>query len=193
MQITSQSPSPGAASISSLFVEYLQGDPRAADDFARLLHPLLIAYFRRVTGDREQAEDLAQECWTRIHVGRSSFRVGMPVMPWIFGVARYTRLDAYRRVRTRLSRELAMSDNREYCDHSQPKVEDVICANSIVARLKVLPASQRKVFLLYYVEDLSQLEISEIAGCTTSAVKQKVFRARTSLRESLRSKGKQRH
>ena len=46
-----------------------------------------------------------QETWLRIHEVRHTYRPGEPVLPWIYAIARHTRVDHYRKTRRVEDRE----------------------------------------------------------------------------------------
>lgn len=177
-----------ARALGILFQGYLDDEREAAESFASLIYPILIAYFRSGSRYTTEAEDLAQECWSRIHLSRPRFRQGMPVLPWIFGVARHTRLDSYRRNKLRFSRECEMVEYRDFEDRSLANMDELLEAKGLLRYLRSLPASQRTVLLLQYEMGLSQGEVAQQLGCSSAAVKQKVFRARTTLRHLLHSR-----
>src|ERR1700759_1415072 len=129
-----------------LMKRYQDGDADAVDELVGRVSPVLLRYFGALQGsgrtDREGAEDLLQECWIRVHRSRHTYRVSEPVMPWIYAIARHTRLDGYRKRRRRESREMLVetlpeSAARQTPDHSleQPRIEQLIAA---------LPESQRE-------------------------------------------------
>ncbi len=70
--------------------------------FARFLHavtPTLRAVIRR-RGDGlppDQHEDILQEVLLAIHLKRQTWRRDAPVRPWLYAVARYKVVDAFRR------------------------------------------------------------------------------------------------
>src|SRR5215471_11920786 len=82
-----------------LMMGYQRADPAALDELVRRISPPLLRYFRSLRIGRNDAEDLLQDCWIRIHRSRHTYRPTDPVMPWIYAIARHTRLDAYRKGR----------------------------------------------------------------------------------------------
>src|SRR6266700_4735423 len=87
---------------------YQQADPEAPGALVATLSPALLRYFRNQEATREQADDLLQETWLRIHRVRHTYRPGEPVLPWIYAIARRVRVDGYRRTRRITLREIAM-------------------------------------------------------------------------------------
>ena len=166
-----------------LLVEYQQGNRQSANDFVALLHPVLYRYFLAQTGNPAQAEDLMQECWVRIHRGRSSYRPGEPVLPWAFAIARHTKIDEYRKDSARSHREAAVAGPGEPVTDPRRAMEQSLAVSAILSRLHELPDGQREVFVLLKVHGMSVDEVATVVGSSRSAVKQKAYRAYETLRK----------
>src|SRR6266850_4630954 len=76
---------------------YQQADPEAPAALVAALSPALLRFFRGQVASREQADDLLQETWLRIHRVRHTYRPGEPVLPWVYAIARRVRVDNYRK------------------------------------------------------------------------------------------------
>src|SRR5258707_14228305 len=87
---------------------YQQADPEAPAALVGALSPALLRFFKSQVANREQADDLLQETWLRIHRVRRTYRPGEPVLPWIDAIARRVRVDGYRRTRRITLHEIAM-------------------------------------------------------------------------------------
>jgi len=170
-------------SLGRLLVEYQQGNRQAANEFVALLHPVVYRYFLAQTGNPAQAEDLMQECWVRIHRGRSSYRPGEPVLPWAFAIARHTKIDEYRKDSARANREAAVAGPGEPITDPRRAIEQGLEASAILARLHELPDGQREVFMMLKVQGMSVDEVAIVVGSSRSAVKQKAYRAYETLRK----------
>lgn len=162
-----------------LMVAYQSGDSRAVDDLVRRLSPSLLAFFRGSLSSGE-ADDLLQECWLRIHRVRHTYRSTEPLLPWVFAIARRTRVDGYRRMRRRTARELAVSELPEPHARRIPspaaehgEVFDLLCS---------LPDGQREVLLMLKASGMSLEEVARATASTVGAVKQKAHRAYAKLR-----------
>lgn len=166
-----------------LLVEYQQGNRKSANDFVAVLHPILYRYFLAQTGNPAKAEDLMQECWVRIHKGRSSYRPGEPVLPWAFAIARHTKIDEYRKDAARSHREAVVAGPGEPVTDPRRAIEQGLAVSAILSRLHELPDGQREVFVLLKVHGLSVDEVANVVGSSRSAVKQKAYRAYETLRK----------
>src|SRR5258705_7641508 len=87
---------------------YQQADPEAPAALVAALSPALLRFFRSQVASREQADDLLQDTWLRIHRERHTYRAGEPVLPWIYAIARRVRVDGYRKTRRITIHETAM-------------------------------------------------------------------------------------
>lgn len=75
------------------------GDGAAFARFLRLVTPTLRAVIRRrgATLPDDQHEDILQEVLLAIHLKRGTWRPDLPVRPWLYALARYKVVDAFRR------------------------------------------------------------------------------------------------
>src|SRR5260370_12481013 len=78
---------------------YQQADPEAPTALVAALSPALLRFFRSQVASREQADDLLQETWLRIHRVRHTYRPGQPVLPWGYAIARRGPVRGYPRTR----------------------------------------------------------------------------------------------
>jgi RNA polymerase sigma-70 factor (ECF subfamily) len=171
----------------ALMVRYQQGDPGAVEELIRWLSPYLMRFLAASGMPRSDAEDLFQECWIRIHRARHTYRSSEPLLPWIFAIARHTRLDAYRRRRRRESREILVSEPPE---PAAPKVHAVTEEREKFDRLLAeLPQSQREVIFMLKVSGMSLEEVARATASTVGAIKQKAHRAYATLRRVLEKEG----
>ena len=173
--------------IAHLLERYQVGDRPAADEFIAIVHPILIRHYRAQTGNATLADDLAQECWMRIHRGRASYRPGEPVLPWLFAIARHTRIDQYRKTASAAKRETDLDESAMSATTDPwPAVENSLAAASVMGRLAQLSDGQREVFVMLKVDGMSVEEVAGAIGQTPGAVKQKAYRAYEALRKMFR-------
>lgn len=166
---------------------YQSADPAALDDLVGRVSPLLLRYFGASRVGRSDAEDLLQECWIRIHRSRHTYRSSEPVMPWIYAIARHTRLDAYRKRRRRESREVLVAAVPE--TGHQPNADALMEQDSLDRLLASLPEAQRDVIVMLKVTGMSLEEVARATSSTVGAVKQKAHRAYAALRRALGKDG----
>ena len=167
--------------LESWMVRYQRADPEAPRALIVALSPALLRFFRSQIAIREQADDLLQETWMRLHRVRHTYRPGEPVLPWVYAIARRVGIDGYRRTRRISSHESAMEVVPE-------KAAPVEARNTLPAfdtLVAALPEAQREVVTMMKVGGLSLEEVARATSCTVGAVKQKAHRAYERLRKLL--------
>jgi RNA polymerase sigma-70 factor (ECF subfamily) len=165
-------------SIEELMAAYQNGDKEAANALIECVSPALYRFFALHSGDRRHADDLLQETWIRIHKARHTYRPGEPLLPWLYAIARYVKIDAYRKRRHERYEEplkkaseqsLAAADNK----NKLPDLDTL---------LQHLPASQREVIVMLKISGLSLEEAARATSCSVGSVKQKAHRAYEKMR-----------
>jgi RNA polymerase sigma-70 factor (ECF subfamily) len=167
--------------LEALMVRYQQGDPAAVTALVETLSPALHRFFLGQFVSRRFADDLLQETWLKVHQVRHTYRVGEPVLPWLYAIARHTRVDHFRKVHRRDQRELQVDRLPETPaattpDASGPDIDEM---------LRDLPESQREVVLMLKVAEMSIEEVARATGSTIGSVKQKAHRAYEKLRRTM--------
>ena len=166
-------------------VRYQNADPAAAAALVSMLSPALLRFFRFNAGSREQAEDLLQETWLKIHRMRHTYRSGERVMPWVYAIAHHVRIDSYRKTRRVASHEASLDPMP---DAAAPNTDhDAIHFESLVA---ALPEAQREVVTMLKSTGMTVEEVARATSSTVGAVKLKAHRAYERLRELLETSGR---
>jgi RNA polymerase sigma-70 factor (ECF subfamily) len=174
-------PRPPFADLDRWMERYQQADPDAPAALVGALSPALLRFFKSQVANREQADDLLQETWLRIHRVRHTYRPGEPVLPWIYAIARRVRVDGYRRTRRITLHEIAM----EVLPEPPAQAEARNPAPAFETLVAALPEAQREVVTMLKVEGLTLEEVVCATSSTVGAVKQKAHRAYARLRKLL--------
>src|SRR5438094_10438413 len=139
-----------------LLAAYQQGDPEAFESLLRRYRAPLFTFLLRMLGDREKAEDLAQETFLRIVKGASDWEHRARFQTWLFTIARNLCVDQSRRDRFRRADSLdaqgpdeepAMVDPVPGHEIDPSRGAESARLRPVLARaLASLPAEQREVF-----------------------------------------------
>lgn len=145
----------------------------------------LINFFYRSTGNRTDAEDLAQDTFIELYRVAPRYEARGTFNAFIFTLARRRMIDSYRKESRRPldyldPSDFAMQQQAEKSDRSREIEETFHCA------LAALPDNQRHAILMLQQQGLSYEEIAEALEASLSAVKTWIHRARTHLRRELR-------
>lgn len=169
--------------LEELMLAYVAGDAAAFDQIYRRMAPQLFAYLVRLTRDRPRAEDLLQVTFAKLHRARTSYLKGAPLLPWVLAIARRSFLDERRAAKSRsedLSPDGALPE---------PKREEDVgatdTAEAVDLALNRLPEAYREAIQLTKVVGLSLIEAAKVLDTTPTAVKLRVHRGYTLLREQL--------
>jgi RNA polymerase sigma-70 factor (ECF subfamily) len=171
------------ASLEELMLAYVSGDAVAFDQLYRRLSPQVYAYLMRLTRDRPRAEDLLQVTFTKLHRARSSYITGAPLLPWVLAIARRSFLDERRSAKSRsedLSVDGTLPEPKRVSDNGH---EDL--SEAIDRALDRLPETYREAIQLTKIVGLSLVEAADVLDSTPTAVKLRVHRGYTMLREHL--------
>jgi RNA polymerase sigma-70 factor (ECF subfamily) len=156
-----------------------QGDERAlgalVERHAARIHSFLV----RVTGDRDDADDLLQDTWIRVARGARGFDAARRVKPWLYGIAANLARDLHRRraVRGKAAREVLLHAQTH---DASPRPADRI---DVRARLARLPERLREVVVLRYFEGLDEAEMADALAIPRGTVKSRLHGALRALRE----------
>jgi RNA polymerase sigma-70 factor, ECF subfamily len=165
--------------LEQLMVAYQQADASATERLLLTLAPILGRFFGSMPDTRLVVDDLVQETLLRVHRARHTYRAGEPLLPWVYAIARHTRVDHFRKVR-RQSREEQV-DPSELQAHAAPAPQGKSLPD-FETLMGYLPDSQREVLTMLKVLGMTVDEVARATSSTGGAVKQKAHRAYEKLR-----------
>jgi len=165
-----------------------QRDARALRKVFDLYRDRIFALCRHMSGNSEDAEDLAQEVFASAFRSIGAYRADAAFGTWLYRIAA-NRCAAELRKRTPKFRKFdAVSESGGAA--SPPSPEDLVVRKELTDRVELalagLPESQRLLFVLGTLEGMRYKEIGEIVGCSEDAAKQRIHRARKQVRDALR-------
>jgi RNA polymerase sigma-70 factor (ECF subfamily) len=139
----------------------------------------------RMTANRERAEELTQEAFTRAWLKLSTFRGESGFPAWLHRVAVNVVIGDGRSRTRRLARERTVGDVEDLQRRAPTGVPGLgLDLDRAIARL---PERARAVFVLHDVEGFRHDEIGRMLEIATGTSKAQLHRARKMLREALRS------
>ncbi len=160
----------------------IEGDERAM----RLLwnqHAAHVdAVVRRLAGDPDLAEDIAQEVWIQIFRALPSWRGDAKFSTWIHRVAINRSLNALRRTKRLSATETGIEEDSAMVEQDSDRS---MLAQTIDEAARKLAPGARTVFLLHDVEGYTHEEIATELGITPGGSKSQLFKARAKLRRLL--------
>lgn len=157
----------------------------------------LVAVMNHLTGNADEAEDLAQEVFLRVYKARKKYHPRSKFSTWLFTIANNLALNAIRSRQRKPAVPLHTRDSgplgarpAEQLVHDprtgpQQKLQNTELAQRIRDALDGLNERQRVAVVLNKFEDMGYAEIAEVMNLTTKAVKSLLSRARMNLRAAL--------
>jgi RNA polymerase sigma factor (sigma-70 family) len=165
-----------------LVVRCQLGEREAFDELIEAWHGPLWQYCRRVTGSDEAAGDIAQDIWLRVLKGITRLRDAGRLRAWLFGIARRVVMDRFReQYAAPIAADVDIGDVP--ADAFAGDVEEDL--KDMRDGLARLPMVEREVLTLFYLQELSLAEVSDVLGIPLGTVKSRLFRARQLLRQEL--------
>lgn len=159
------------------------GSGTATEALFRDLHGRLFAFLRARVASPEDAEDLLQEIFARIHERAERLEEIESVSSFVYRAARNAVTDYYRRrdAATRRSEALAEQGDRP-SDAQDPAAELAGCLTPFLERL---PPRYREVLELTELQGWTQQRAADHLGLSLSGVKSRVSRGREKLKALL--------
>lgn len=155
------------AELALLLKAALRGDERAYAEFLRKAASLVRGFARRRIGQGGiDPEDIVQETLLAIHLKRHTWQSNLPVEPWLFAIARFKLVDAFRKVGRRMEVVL-----EESFDAPAPEPEQTASDREIGRALDTLAPGQRAVVTAISVDGISISETAKRLGMTEVAVR----------------------
>lgn len=164
--------------------------------FARLVREyqgLCWHVVQRMVRHPDDARELCQEVFLRVHRTLHQFRHESPLRAWIGRVAYHVALRHLERKR------IAVVEDHAGPDDDVPALIESLADGAdleerlgqaqvdalLHAAIDGLPPVQRTVLTLYHLDELSIAEIAQVTGLPTGTIKSHLFRARLRLRALL--------
>jgi len=182
----------------SLIDAHLQGDPMAFGELVRRYGDSLLGYLTKICRNREQAKDLFQETFRRVHEKAHTLRSSR-FKSWLYTIATRVAMDGLRkqkRVRM-VSLNSQVDCEGDNCselgavalgdDYLDPSQEAVKAEQKVLVRRAVesLPDKQKVTLVLAYYQGLSYREVATALDCSIGTVKTQMFRALRTLAQRL--------
>ncbi len=190
-----------AAVLDDLIARAQRRDSAAFDALVEIYSPRLYGYFYRLTGGREDAEDLLQEAFVRVVRMIARYEHDGRFDAWLFRIATNLVRDRVRRYRRSPGIETmtAAGGNEaggldDLPDHDTGLPEDVLDRAEQVDRLQRalarLSAAEREVILLRHFSQMSFKEVAEAMGTPLGTALARAHRGLARLRQLMEGEGR---
>jgi RNA polymerase sigma-70 factor (ECF subfamily) len=179
-----------------LVTRAVMGREDGFEELVRRYQRPIAAYVYRMVGDYEAALDLTQEVFIKVYNSLRRYRSEFKFSTWIYKIAHNSAVDHLRRSSNRdqalttefageqydlplESRKLSPEQESERAER-RAEIERVV---------RALPSAYRELVLLRHSHDMSYDEIAEVTGLPLGTVKNRLFRARETMRQQFVQRG----
>jgi len=174
----------------------IAGRDAGFEELVRRYQRPIAAYVYRMVGDYDAALDLTQEVFIKVYNSLTRYRSEFKFSTWIYKIAHNAAIDYLRRHTVREQtlcssidgdrREISIESRRLTPEQESERRERRSEIESVV---QLLPAAYRELIALRHSHDLSYDEIAEVTGLPLGTVKNRLFRARETMRDQLVQRG----
>lgn len=181
-----------------LMLQVKDGNAAAFEELVDKYQARLVGILGHMIGNRDHAEDLAQEVFMRVYRARESYVPGAKFSTWMFTIAHNVASNALRKQSRRKEVNLTNSPSGKVPVRPldrMAKAKSGLMPTRQIARkemtvivkqaIETLNERQKMALLLSKFEGMSYIEIAESMQMTTQAVKSLLSRARNNLKDAL--------
>ena len=167
-----------------LINQILNGDTNAYGKLIARYKDLVFTLALRMLKHREEAEEVSQDAFLKAYRSLHKFKGDSKFSTWIYKVTYNTCLDRIKKNKKHYN-DVAIDDftfnKLESFDNALERMIDSERQLLIKKCIEKLPPDDAYILTLFYFEELSLDEISEIIQITSNTIKVKLYRARKKL------------
>ena len=171
--------------------EIINGNVHAFRKIVEKYEDMVFTITLRIIRNRELADEIAQDVFLKVYQSIDKFKGKSKLSTWIYKIAYNTSVNAIRGVKNAI-RDSDIDSIPDNEIGSSPDAQfELITEDSkklVKKAILSLEVSERIIVTLYYFDDLTVSEISDITGVSKSNVKVKLYRSRNKLYELLKNK-----
>ena len=149
----------------------------------------------RICGNREEAEELAQDSFLKAYRSIKNFKMKSSFATWLYRIV-YNTTISHIRIKKKgiLSLEDFPADATDFIgiNTSEEEAEKEYRNSLVNFALQKINEEERGLISLYYYEEMSTDEISDVTGISKTNIKVKLFRARQKMLEIIEKVEKKR-
>jgi RNA polymerase sigma-70 factor (ECF subfamily) len=172
-----------------LIEQAVQGDYAAFGQLVRQYQDRLFTSLVHYVGQREEAEDIAQDAFVQALLKLDSFRHQSTFYTWLYRIAFNVANSRRRRYRPEISIQQAVNPGTDPPDPHDPPAEHLLRSErveQIQLALNGLSEEFRSVLILREIDGFDYESIARVLDISVGTVRSRLHRARALLREQLR-------
>jgi len=161
----------------ALMIQVQQGQLAQLAKLFEHNHVALYHYFLRMGNNPAQSEDLVQETFMKVMVYRDSYNGSASFRGWLYGIARNTASDQYRKTQ----RWPTSADPAQLDVGSETSLQDDMERqqqhDQFTQALSLLPLELKEILVLHRYQQLPYEEIAALLNCNLNTLKARMRKA----------------
>lgn len=146
----------------------------------RYRYQLMVYILRIVNFHQEDAEEISSETWIKIYKNLDKYNPAQSFSSWIYRIAHNACIDQIRRTKRLATRDVTTVSESKIAktfDFDKPTVTEI---NEVLSHLR---NQDKKLMELYYIQELTITEMSDLLSIPKNLVSARLSRARSRARE----------
>ncbi|MCX6356883.1 MAG: RNA polymerase sigma factor [Candidatus Aureabacteria bacterium] len=167
-----------------LLIEASGGDIGAFEKIYRATSDYVYTIALKVTGNRADAEEVAQDVFLKVFRKLGKFRFESSFTTWLYRITVNNAINASRKSTRRRSGQVEFNDNIEVADgrdRTREAIEKEQNEARVRSMLETLNPDQRACIVLREIEGMRYEEIAEVLQVNLNTVRSRLRRARETL------------
>jgi len=167
-----------------IIMQASHGDMQAFEKIYKATSGFVYSVARRMLRSDDDAQDVVQEVFLKIHRNLKSFRFQSSFTTWVYRITANTAINAYRRI----AKELSRRGNYDYAlatesapNNTRVSIEQKDAEGVVASLLATLNPDQRACIILREIQGLRYDEIAASLGININTVRSRLKRARQAL------------
>lgn len=167
-----------------LVLQYQSGDKKALGILVKRHHNRFCSHANWYLSDLDASKDVVQDCWGIIINKLGNLRDPNSFSSWAMRIVTRKSIDILKQNKSKREKLKQFQYTNMEDAHNEEKNTEII---KLQQAIKSLPNDQQIVLRLFYTQEYSLIEISNILDISVGTVKSRLFHAREKLKTNLKT------
>jgi len=167
-----------------LVLQYQSGDKKALGMLVKRHHNRFCSHANWYLSDLDASKDVVQDCWGIIINKLGNLRDPNSFSSWAMRIVTRKSIDILKQNKSKREKLKQFQYTNMEGAHNEEKNTEII---KLQLAIKSLPNDQQIVLRLFYTQEYSLIEISNILDISVGTVKSRLFHAREKLKTNLKT------
>ncbi len=159
-------------------------------DFALLIDRYkdkAFSLLRRIVKNELDAEEILQDCFMKVYNSIDTFRFESKFSTWFYRIVYNAGLSAIANKKRQIEKEMSSVEDHYYLEYEDDRTyaESENVKQYVIKLVDKLPPRNALVIILFYIDDMSLKDISEVLDISLVNTKVLLHRSRNILREMI--------